>query len=126
MNPDFKKNNLQFFSSFNDEINLEAGAPLEAPVHDVEEMYEQPQHRIDLDFLKSPTGEGDLKEYKTHLLNFNGSKGMARIIRGCTGLFGNLNFAVIDIIIGIFDLTSKKKQQGVVPDVDVYPSGDFS
>jgi hypothetical protein len=114
-------------SSFNEEINLAGEVPIDSPVHDAEDLYEgvAPQHRLDLDFLKSPTGEGDLKEYKTHLLNFNGSKGMARIIRGCTGLFGNLNFAVIDIIIGIFDLT-KKKPLGVDSDVNIQSSGDFS
>lgn len=63
---------------------------------------------IDLEKLKAQTGQGDLGEYKNHPLNWNQSKPVARIIRGFTGLLGELNFAVVDILIGFFEMTSKK------------------
>lgn len=63
---------------------------------------------IDLEKLKAQTGQGDLTEYKNHPLNWNQSKPVARIIRGFTGLLGELNFAVVDILIGFFELSSKK------------------
>jgi hypothetical protein len=64
---------------------------------------------IDFDKFKAQTGEGELEEYKNHPLNWNNSKSVARIIRGFTGLLGELNFAVVDILIGFFELTNKKK-----------------
>jgi hypothetical protein len=64
---------------------------------------------IDFEKFKAQTGAGDLSEYKNHPLNWNQSKPVARIIRGFTGLLGELNFAVVDILIGFFEMTSKKK-----------------
>jgi hypothetical protein len=64
---------------------------------------------LDLSFLKSETGQGDLADYVFHPLNFNNSKPVARILRGVTGLFGNVNLAIADIMIGIFEMNSKKK-----------------
>lgn len=63
---------------------------------------------MDLEKLKAQTGQGDLSEYKNHPLNWNQSKPVARIIRGFTGLLGELNFAVVDILIGFFEMNSKK------------------
>lgn len=66
--------------------------------------------QIDLSVLKTPTGAGSVEDYVHHTLNFNKSMGLARIIRGFTGFAGqDLNLAIIDIFLGIFELTSKKK-----------------
>jgi hypothetical protein len=109
----------------NDEIGTVAGeTPLESTGFDTSEKEYYAQPKMDLSFLKAETGEGDLAEYVYHTLNYNQSKGMARVIRGFTGMFGSLNFAVVDIVIGIFDLTSKKKTQWVVPDGDFSKYGD--
>jgi hypothetical protein len=55
---------------------------------------------LDFSFLKAETGEGSIDQYLEHPLNFNNSKPMARVIRGLTGMFDNLNLAIIDIVIG--------------------------
>lgn len=66
-----------------------------------------------IDILKSPTGEGDIvPTYTQHVLNFNKSESMGRIIRGLTGLLGNLNYAIADIAIGFFQMQHEKKNAG--------------
>jgi len=59
--------------------------------------------------LSSPTGEGSIGEYLEHPLNFNNSKGLAQIIRGVTGLLGNLNLAIVDIVFGFLRFSKEKK-----------------
>jgi len=62
----------------------------------------------DFSFLKAPTGEGSVEEYLEHPLNFDKKKSTARIIRGLTGLFGMLNYALIDITLGIIEKWKEK------------------
>lgn len=64
---------------------------------------------LDLSFLKAPTGEGSVHDYIDHALNFNNSKGMARVLRGVTGLMGDLNLAIVDIIVGALDVLKSSK-----------------
>lgn len=74
-------------------------------------VQEQPvqQDRFDWwEFIKTPTGEGDLMNYTNHPLNFDGSKATGRILRGLTGFVGNLDFALADIVIGILEFTKRK------------------
>ena len=59
--------------------------------------------------LKSETGEGDLSEYLRHPLNYNGSNSLARIIRGVTGLLGNLNLAIVDIFMGLLQFLFERR-----------------
>jgi hypothetical protein len=95
----------------NEEINQVPFTP-GVPGADFEPMIEEPLVKrsfIDFEKFKAQTGQGDLSEYKNHPLNWNQSKPVARIIRGFTGLLGELNFAVVDILIGFFEMTSKKK-----------------
>lgn len=73
---------------------------------------------FDFSKLKAETGQGDLAEYKDHPLNWNRSKGVARMIRGCTGLFGQLNMAVIDILIGWFEYNNENKHKKVAESHD--------
>lgn len=59
--------------------------------------------RFDLSVLKSRTGEGPVEEYINHPLNFNSSRAVARILRGATGLIGELDFALADIGFGVLE-----------------------
>lgn len=59
--------------------------------------------RFDLSILKSRTGEGPVEEYINHPLNFNSSRAVARILRGATGLIGELDFALADIAFGLLE-----------------------
>lgn len=61
-----------------------------------------------MEFLKRPTGEGDISFYVNHPLNYDGSKEMGQVIRGCTGLLGALDFAVLDIGLGMMKILSKR------------------
>lgn len=59
--------------------------------------------RFDLSILKARTGEGPVEAYVNHPLNFNESRTVARIIRGATGLMGELDFALVDIGMGLLE-----------------------
>jgi hypothetical protein len=52
-------------------------------------------------WLKSRTGEGSVDAYLDHPLNLPASVNLARAIRGLTGLLGGLDFAVVDIVLGL-------------------------
>lgn len=72
----------------------------------------EPAARIampDLSFLAAPTGPGSVEEYIAHPLNFDGKKSTARILRGLTGLCGELNYALVDIGLGTIE---KMKERG--------------
>lgn len=62
----------------------------------------------DLSFLLSPTGPGPVDDYVDHPFNLNNSKGSARIIRGLTGLLGNLDYAIVDIVLGSVEVYQEK------------------
>lgn len=70
--------------------------------------------QFDMSFLTAKTGEGDIDLYIQHPLNYNKSKGMAQIIRGFTGLFGVLDLAIIDIIVGILQVSKEKKVGDII------------
>ena len=71
---------------------------------------------FDFGFLKAKTGEGSIDSYMDHALNFKKSRGVAQIIRGFTGLLGELDLAVIDITLGAFQ-TMKEKGASVDEDL---------
>lgn len=62
-----------------------------------------------LDKLKAKTGEGDITQYENHVLNFRKSPAIAKILRGVTGIFGEVNLAIVDIMIGMFEIMQEKK-----------------
>lgn len=74
------------------------------------EIPQQASAGIDLSMLKTPTGEGSVGDYLEHPMNFNNSKGMARVLRGLTGMFGSLDLAIVDIVIGALDLLKMNKK----------------
>lgn len=49
--------------------------------------------------MTAETGEGPIAGYRDHTLNFTNDEVGARFARGLTGLFDNLNLAVIDLLI---------------------------
>lgn len=63
--------------------------------------------------LKAQTGTGSIETYQDHLMNPKKSKGMAQILRGITGLVGELNFAILDIVFGFFQLQKEGGEQNV-------------
>lgn len=72
----------------------------------------------DLNILLSRTGEGAIEDYIDHPLNWDNEKSTARIIRGCTGICGELNRALIDIAFGIIEKIQEKKEKKVNENVD--------
>ncbi len=71
-----------------------------------------------LEMLKSesPAEDYTSERYMTHALNFNNSEWMAQFIRGAEGMFDGLNYAVLDMTIGLFrglwNLASKQLDSG--------------
>ncbi len=61
-------------------------------------------------WLRSETGEGSVEDYVEHPMNFNKSKSVARMLRGLTGIMGNLRLAVIDIVMGGMEFAKERKQ----------------
>lgn len=75
--------------------------------------------------LTAETGEGSIGDYIEHPMNFNNSKGLAQIIRGVTGLLGNLNLAIVDIVFGALRF-SKEKKGVMANDVGIISRGETS
>lgn len=76
--------------------------------------------------LRTPTGEGTIEEYLEHPLNFKKSRGIAQMLRGFTGMFGALNLAVIDIVMGAMNLQQEKTSKGGGSHVDIRPGDSVS
>lgn len=68
--------------------------------------------KIDFSFLMAKTGQGSISEYIDHPLNRKQSEGMAQALRGFTGMFGALDYAVVDIVIGGFKVMQENKRAG--------------
>lgn len=69
--------------------------------------------RFDFSFLKAKTGEGSIDFYLEHPMNFNESRAVARILRGASGMVGELDLAVIDIAVGVMDFMRGRRSHGV-------------
>jgi hypothetical protein len=61
------------------------------------------------EFLKAKTGPGTIENYIDHPMNFNNSKPVAQVLRGLTGMFMSLDYAVIDIVLGMMKMKPKKE-----------------
>jgi hypothetical protein len=85
----------------NIEENAENYIPKDEELNNMEIPQEEPkkENKI-LKFLLSPTGEGTIPSYINHPLNFKNDNNISQIIRGLTGMLGNLNFALLDIVLG--------------------------
>jgi hypothetical protein len=73
--------------------------------------------------MTAETGEGAIGDYIDHPMNFLKSKGLARVLRGLTGIFGSLSLAIIDIAVGTLEFTKERK--GAVVNNDVSSGGGF-
>lgn len=67
---------------------------------------------IDFGFLKAKTGPGSIEDYMDHPMNFKKSKGMAQMLRGFTGIAGELDLAIVDITLGAFQFVKEEKASG--------------
>lgn len=59
--------------------------------------------------MTAETGEGSIGEYLEHPMNFNNSMGLAQLIRGVTGITGNLKLAIIDVLFGAMRFAKERK-----------------
>jgi hypothetical protein len=84
-----------------------------------EPTQEKESFGFDYKVLLAKTGEGDVEQYLNHPLNFNRSKAVSQILRGLTGFFGALDFALVDIGMGLLELVKTKAKTSQVP----YPRG---
>ena len=76
-----------------------------APEEQQEQVFRAPQEDRPpdpLEILKKPTGKGQVEDYLDHPLNVNRSYGLGQAIRGLSGLLGSLDYAVVDIVLGVF------------------------
>lgn len=67
---------------------------------------------IDLSWIRAKTGPGSIEDYINHPLNGTGSRGVAQILRGATGLAGDLDLALIDIGLGLVEVIKEKRVGG--------------
>lgn len=81
-------------------------------IEDTTSIIENSTSRIgmDLKFLQAKTGEGTIEDYIDHPMNINKSKGLGQLIRGFTGLFGALDLAIIDIVVGLMHFAKERKE----------------
>ncbi len=93
-----------------EEINVNEGLIGTDPTP-TEIINDDTRSNIKFDFM-TETGEGQIEDYKEHVLNFNKSTWLARILRGMTGLFGSLNYALLDIAVGIIEGINESKKGG--------------
>lgn len=97
-----------------DEVSIDSQIPLsdeEKAASTAEtEIVEEGGRGFDFSFLMTETGEGSIEDYVDHPMNFNGSKSVARILRGATGFFGSLRLAILDIILGVLEYAKESKQ----------------
>lgn len=64
---------------------------------------------MDFSWIRSKTGPGTIESYIDHPLNGTRSRGVAQILRGVTGLAGDLDLAIIDIGLGLVEVIKEKR-----------------
>lgn len=62
-----------------------------------------------LNIFKAQSIDRPVEEYTEHALNFDKKKSTGRIIRGLEGFLGALNYAIIDIVMGLVEKSREKK-----------------
>lgn len=100
--------------AINDEAQLNEIPQPDAAPEFIPQPDAAPLPRFDFSFLKAETGAGSIEDYIEHPLNFDGSRGIAQILRGATGIAGSLNLAVIDIALGAIQVLKDKKQDNQI------------
>lgn len=79
------------------------------------EYYAEPKNEFFNKIITAETGEGSIESYLDHPMNFNNSMGLAQTLRGLTGIIGNLNLAIIDIVFGALRFSKEKRNRNDVP-----------
>lgn len=74
---------------------------------DAEELFRPAQ--LDFSWIRAKTGPGTIESYINHPLNTSGSRGVAQMLRGATGLLGDLDLAVIDIGLGAVEVLRERR-----------------
>lgn len=70
----------------------------------------QPQRSFEIpEFLKAKTGPGNVESYIDHPMNLKKNEHFARVLRGLTGMFNSLDYAIIDVVIGALGYLKKPK-----------------
>jgi hypothetical protein len=84
-------------------------------VYDQEVVEENRRNEIIKKILTTETGPGPLSDYTDHPMNFNKSKGLARILRGISGFLGgnSLRLAIIDIVVGALEFSKGSAKNGI-------------
>lgn len=95
--------------AINDEAAEVAAAEMITPAEDFEDAPGVRFNMPDLSFLLAKTGAGAVEEYIDHPLNFDNTKSTARILRGLTGIAGELDYAIIDIGLGCLEKIKEKR-----------------
>lgn len=109
----------------NDEtMNLSGASDVLEPIENNEVETENRTKEILSRMLTAETGSGAIGDYLDHPMNFNKSLGLAQILRGLTGLVGNLKLAIIDIGFGALRFSREKK--GVVMNGNIGNGSDIS
>ncbi|MBR0596601.1 hypothetical protein [Sinanaerobacter chloroacetimidivorans] len=65
--------------------------------------------RLDFGFLLKKTGPNTVEYYLDHPMNAKRSKGFARQLRGFTGIAGDLDLAIIDIVLGGIEVFMERR-----------------
>lgn len=91
-----------------DQIALEDRAEGSAPIPEqiAPAAVDRPSFQIP-EWLKAPTGEGPVESYIDHPMNIKKNEHFARILRGLTGMFNSLDYAIIDVVVGILGFMKK-------------------
>jgi hypothetical protein len=96
----------------NDKVEDIAGGAADVAEENFEEVPVQSNSRMNDLFSKiltAETGEGSISDYVDHPMNFKKSEGLAQILRGLTGIIGNLKLAIIDIVFGALRFSNEGK-----------------
>lgn len=95
-----------------DGLDTKVSAAEEVEYGDVHEesayAVERPRFVIP-EWVKAQTGAGSVESYIDHPMNFSKSKGMAQILRGLTGMVGELKYALLDVFLGVLQFSKERK-----------------
>lgn len=101
--------------------NLETAAAAEFLEEPIPESAAEPAGNVglqlpDFSWLRAKTGPGPIEDYVDHPMNPRGSKGIAQILRGVTGIAGDLDLAVLDIALGTIEVMKERKNAAAQPE----------
>jgi hypothetical protein len=90
-----------------DDLSMEQPALEEQAAQPMQQVQQAAPNFQIPEFLKAKTGEGSIENYINHPLNIKENVHLARVLRGLTGMFNALDYAIIDIIVGALGFMKK-------------------